>query len=144
VNVPAHLRIGSLEILGALAVFGFAVSRFGAAPRVRALQVVVKVTEPLARGGSREVAFEIDKAGPGVIGRSSDAAVGLLDPEVSREHAEISTVNGVAYLADLGSTNGTFLNGKKIDGARIELRAGDEIDVGTTRIAVLGVGPVDA
>lgn len=142
----AHLRVGSLEILAAMTVFGFAVSRFGrnaSAPIAsRKMRAVLLVTEPLARGGEREVSLELHEGGePAVIGRASDAAVGLLDPEVSRAHAQIELVKGVVYLADLGSTNGTFLNGKKVAGDGIELREGDYLDVGTTRISIGAIAP---
>jgi adenylate cyclase len=43
-------------------------------------------------------------------------------------------------VRDLGSSNGTFLNGKRLTGA-IELREGDEVDVGTTRLRVEKLRP---
>jgi pSer/pThr/pTyr-binding forkhead associated (FHA) protein len=72
------------------------------------------------------------------IGRSKDAGVSLPDQEVSREHARLSSYDGVVYVEDLRSRNGTFLNGRRVIEA-IEVREGDEIDVGTTRIVVTSV-----
>jgi pSer/pThr/pTyr-binding forkhead associated (FHA) protein len=46
-----------------------------------------------------------------VVGRSPDAALRLDDDGISREHAELMLVDGRLRLRDLGSTNGTFLNG---------------------------------
>jgi len=142
-TLPALLRVGSLEILGALALFGVVAARVRAEPpeppRPAAIGLVVH--ESPARGGSREQRIVLPVNASAVIGRSSDAAVGILDPEVSRSHAAFSLNRGVVYLADLGSSNGTFLNGKRVDRGGIEVFAGDAIDVGTTRITVSEIEP---
>ncbi|MGB0514640.1 MAG: FHA domain-containing protein, partial [Wenzhouxiangellaceae bacterium] len=67
---------------------------------------------------------------PSVIGRAADAQVQLTFESVSRRHAEIGRNNGGRLtIRDLGSTNGTFVNGTRID--RIEaLLAGDVIHIG--------------
>lgn len=68
-----------------------------------------------------------------VIGRAVDADI-RFDPEreleVSSSHAEITVRNGTVFLRDLGSTNGTFLNGARI-GTERTLNAGDKIKLGT-------------
>ena len=63
-------------------------------------------------------------AAPLVIGRSADNAIVFDDPNVSRRHAEISAVGGGWVVKDLGSTNGTKVNGATITGERA-LRDGD-------------------
>lgn len=68
-----------------------------------------------------------------VIGRSTSATIQLADREVSRRHTGIETVGTEHMLSDLGSSNGTFLNGRRIDGAT-PLRDGDEVTLGTTRL----------
>jgi DNA-binding winged helix-turn-helix (wHTH) protein len=69
--------------------------------------------------------------GENVIGRASDAAVRIDSKTVSRRHARV-TVTGVrATVEDLGSRNGTSLEGRRIDTA-CELQDGDRIAVGTT------------
>ena len=55
------------------------------------------------------------------------------DPNVSREHAEVRPRGGSWVLTDLGSTNGSRLNGRQIDGSEV-LKPGDEIELGTSRI----------
>jgi len=66
------------------------------------------------------------------IGRSEESDVFLVDPSVSRTHA-IVEVDGVEPIVrDLGSTNGTFVNGERIE-AR-PLRDGDELMFGNTRM----------
>lgn len=68
--------------------------------------------------------------GPNVIGRAPEASVQIESPGVSRLHARIRIENGVATLEDLGSKNGTHLNGTRIDSARV-LADGNEIRLGT-------------
>lgn len=63
------------------------------------------------------------------IGRLPECDVVLADGNVSRRHAEIRRTDGGFVLADLGSTNGTRVNGYPVTVPR-ELQAGDEIAVG--------------
>ena len=64
-----------------------------------------------------------------IIGRSSKAVVRLEDDGVSRQHAKLLLGEaGIVNLVDLGSTNGTFLNGSQIDVALV--REGDRIELG--------------
>jgi hypothetical protein len=67
-----------------------------------------------------------------VIGRSRDSDVVLDDPNVSRRHAELRHVEGRWVVADLGSTNGVKVNGRKVRDA--PLRPGDEITLGLVRL----------
>jgi two-component system cell cycle response regulator len=71
--------------------------------------------------------------GEAVIGRGRTAEVRLFDEGVSREHARIRTDGIRLYVEDLGSRNGTFCNGKKVD-APVPLGDGDKIQVGRTTI----------
>ncbi|GMV16835.1 MAG: DUF4388 domain-containing protein [Polyangiaceae bacterium] len=72
-----------------------------------------------------------------VIGRSSDLDMVLVEEMVSRRHAQISMNGGVISIEDLGSTNGTFVNGEKIQ--RATLREGDRVLVGTSILKVVSV-----
>jgi hypothetical protein len=67
-----------------------------------------------------------------VIGRSSDADVRLDDANASRRHAEVRRIGDGYSVVDLGSTNGTEVNGQRIQ--ETALMNGDVISVGTTRI----------
>jgi hypothetical protein len=67
-----------------------------------------------------------------VLGRSRDCDLRVSDLNVSRRHAEIREQGDRWILVDLGSTNGTLLNGRKID--REQLSDGDTITVGSTEI----------
>ncbi len=65
------------------------------------------------------------------IGRLAGSTITLEDPRVSRKHAEIVVEEGKAVIYDVGSTNGTLVNGIKV-GRPVELAPGDVITVGTT------------
>jgi pSer/pThr/pTyr-binding forkhead associated (FHA) protein len=73
-----------------------------------------------------------------IIGRSSDLDMVLVEDMVSRRHAKISSTESEVYIQDMGSTNGTFVNGEKIAG-RAQLHEGDRILVGTSIIKVVAV-----
>lgn len=66
------------------------------------------------------------------IGRSEESEIVLLDPGVSRAHAVVEVAGGEVSVRDLGSTNGTFLNGRRVETAR--LRDGDELRFGNSRM----------
>jgi FHA domain/Protein of unknown function (DUF3662) len=66
------------------------------------------------------------------IGRSEEGEIVLVDPSVSRAHAVVEIDEGGAFVRDLGSTNGTFLNGRRIEAG--SLRDGDELRFGNTRM----------
>jgi len=67
-----------------------------------------------------------------VLGRSRDADVQIEDPNVSRRHAEIVQEGSVYWLVDLGSTNGTEVDGKRVSRAR--LGDGSHFTVGETTL----------
>lgn len=83
--------------------------------------------------------FPLHKGREIVIGRSSELEMVLIEDMVSRRHAAI-TVNGDELtIADVGSTNGTFVNGEKVKRAR--LKEGDRILIGTSIMKVVTVDP---
>jgi pSer/pThr/pTyr-binding forkhead associated (FHA) protein len=77
-----------------------------------------------------------------IVGRSSDLDMVLVEDMVSRKHAKL-TVNGdQIFIQDLGSTNGTFVNGEKIKRAR--LKEGDRVLVGTSIIKLVATDAAPA
>jgi pSer/pThr/pTyr-binding forkhead associated (FHA) protein len=95
-----------------------------------------------SRGGkppAQVVVHEPDAAKPRTIklhgdteiGRADRCAVRLDDTYVSQVHARLSGDDGSWFVVDLGSTNGTFLNDRRVDG-RAEVHAGDVVKVGKT------------
>ncbi len=71
-------------------------------------------------------------AGSNVIGRGTDADLQLMDQGVSRRHADLHIADGQATVYDLGSTNGTTVNGRSVRSQ--QLQHGDVIRVGHTRL----------
>ena len=72
-----------------------------------------------------------------VIGRSSELDMVLVEEMVSRKHARIALSDGVISIEDLGSTNGTFVNGEKVE--RGTLHEGDRVLIGTNILKVMAV-----
>ena len=70
---------------------------------------------------------------PVVMGRLNECAIVVSDLNVSRRHAEVRPVGSGFVVADLGSTNGTNVNGVRIAGEQV-LRDGDIISLGTTHL----------
>ena len=72
-----------------------------------------------------------------VIGRTG-ADVALSDSEISREHAAIEVADDIVTLVDLASTNGTFVNGNRVE--RSELDNYGEFEVGGTTLMLIVTG----
>jgi pSer/pThr/pTyr-binding forkhead associated (FHA) protein len=70
-----------------------------------------------------------------VVGRSSDLDMVLVEDMVSRKHARIAMQADQIWIEDLGSTNGTFVNGEKIKRAR--LKEGDRVLIGTSILKLI-------
>ena len=73
-----------------------------------------------------------------IVGRSSDLEMVLVEDMVSRRHARIWWETDSLHIEDLGSTNGTFVNGEKVTQAR--LKEGDRVLIGTS---ILKLVPAD-
>jgi pSer/pThr/pTyr-binding forkhead associated (FHA) protein len=67
-----------------------------------------------------------------MIGRGSDNDVSLDDPATSGHHCRIESRNGTYWLADLGSTNGTLVNGEPV--VEKQLNHGDVLAIGQNTI----------
>ena len=81
-------------------------------------------------GGRRKLAsWELQ--GEVVIGRAPECVVSLDDEFASNQHAKIYQAEGRFYVEDLGSTNGTYVNGRRVH-YPTELRAGDRVKIGRT------------
>jgi pSer/pThr/pTyr-binding forkhead associated (FHA) protein len=74
-----------------------------------------------------------------IVGRSSDLDLVLVEDMVSRRHARIQCSDQQITIEDLGSTNGTFVNGEKI--SRAALKEGDRVLIGTSILKVVAVDP---
>jgi DNA-binding NtrC family response regulator len=89
----------------------------------------------LAIGRDNCRAVELPAVGELLIGRDDAADVVLDDPAASRQHARLIVAGGEIRIADLGSHNGTRVNGVRVDGS-VALARGDEIAIGEVTILV--------
>ena len=89
---------------------------------------VEKEVAVLSWSGQRRV---LDKK-RSVLGRSRDADVQIEDPNISRRHAEIVQEGSAYWLVDLGSTNGTEVDGRRVQRARLD--DGSRFTVGETTV----------
>jgi pSer/pThr/pTyr-binding forkhead associated (FHA) protein len=76
------------------------------------------------------------KLEPGIvfIGRAKDCHISISDKTISARHARIVTYFNASYIEDLSSTNGTYLNGKRVK--MHTLHPGDEIALGQQRMII--------
>jgi pSer/pThr/pTyr-binding forkhead associated (FHA) protein len=91
------------------------------------LRVVESGASNLSKGDS------LGLRGVNSLGRSLANSLPILDEFVSGEHLLLSYADGTWYLEDLGSTNGTYLNGRRVEG-KAAIAYGDIIQVGSTRL----------
>jgi pSer/pThr/pTyr-binding forkhead associated (FHA) protein len=87
--------------------------------------------EIAADGAQRRLMLD---GGPVTIGRATDNTLVLRDARVSRYHGRLQARSGALVYSDLGSTNGSRVNGIEID--EVVLGAGDRIEVGDTVLVV--------
>lgn len=77
--------------------------------------------------------FTVDDAV--VLGRSPEADIVIEDPYASEFHLRLNTKEGRLVLSDLGSTNGTYVNGRRVS-TPVDLRRGDAVQIGKTVMEV--------
>ena len=86
-------------------------------------------------GGGRAGEHFVPQGDRTTIGRSPDCEIFLDDVTVSRKHAVLTQRDGGFFIEDLGSLNGTYVNRKRIESARLE--SGDEVQVGKYRLTFM-------
>jgi hypothetical protein len=134
----ASLRSGVVDVLASVSPVAEVVpagdqadsgTRVFEVPVVRAPEVVLAVQEP--GRSTRRVPIT---GAPIRIGRAPECELVLRDSRVSRRHARLHARDGVLLLTDLGSTNGTRVNGHRV--TEVVHGAGDRISVGDTSVVV--------
>lgn len=95
------------------------------------LPLVLRFISGKYQGGE----FPLPVNGEIVIGRSSELEMVLVEDMVSRKHARIVVTDGNIFLEDLGSTNGSFVNGERI--TKAQLSEGDRVLIGTSIIKLV-------
>src|SRR5687767_13274222 len=77
------------------------------------------------------------------VGRDSTNEIVINDAEISRRHARLTFQGGKYVIEDLGSTNGTFVNGQRLAGPRV-LKAGEVVSFGEQIVLVFEMTNFDA
>src|SRR5262245_31924931 len=72
--------------------------------------------------------FELKSGTPMVVGRAPTSDIPVFDPTISRRHAEVTTNDKGIHVRDLGSSNGTFHNGTRVESCTVSV--GDSITFG--------------
>jgi hypothetical protein len=103
-----------------------------AVPAVEAPHAVLREVAP--DGSQRHLTLD---GGPVTIGRATDNTLVLRDARVSRYHGRLTSRQGALVYSDVGSTNGSRVNGVEID--EVVLGAGDRIELGDTILVVESV-----
>lgn len=97
------------------------------APLLRSSMAFIKIISPETSERTVELADR------NTLGRHPDNTIQLLDRIVSKNHCHIDLEQGKFILKDMGSLNGTYVNGERVQGTR-PLAAGDEISLGSTKM----------
>jgi hypothetical protein len=95
----------------------------------------VRISLRVKTGRSAEQRIEVDVSSSLIVGRSDICDVFIDDNKMSRQHFVIENGDGMLSVTDLGSTNGTLLNGIKI-GSPQRLRSGDKLSAGLSDIRI--------
>ena len=137
-----------LRVLGLLAAKPRAVAAPAPAPAAARAAAAPAGAPTAARGTAGKASLRVVSAGAlsnkefvvgaeATLGRGQGCQVQLAEPMVSQLHARLFRNDKGLNIEDLGSTNGTYLNGRKV-GAPARLKKGDRIRVGPIELEVLG------
>jgi hypothetical protein len=94
-------------------------------------RLLVSSPDPGSDGNSTQRTYDLS-APVTILGRGTDCDLRLVDAGVSRHHAELRVEDGEVVLVDLGSTNGTFVNGQPV--RRVSLTDGTQVTLGRTTL----------
>jgi pSer/pThr/pTyr-binding forkhead associated (FHA) protein len=136
--MPADPRLATLGVsLGLVAFLAVVRDRRGAPP-APALDVEISTGVELTVSSAGTIkTYRFGRRT--LVGRAHSADLRLADPQVSRLHARIEIRDDGVYVEDLGSRNGTRVDGANVVGSRC-LRVDEEIEIGAASIIFRGVG----
>ncbi len=83
--------------------------------------------------------FDLQDGPPLVVGRAPTSDIPIIDPTISRRHAEVQCTDGGVTVRDLGSSNGTFINGARVESAAVS--AADVLTFGKVGFRLQAVAP---
>jgi len=85
----------------------------------------------------------LEEGRPITVGRSAANAIRLPDRKLSRIHCQFQVIGGRCQVMDLNSTNGTLVNGQRIQG-EVWLEPDDEVEIGMSRLRLAEISPAEA
>jgi pSer/pThr/pTyr-binding forkhead associated (FHA) protein len=103
-------------------------------------RITFEVDVPAADGSLQRV-VEVDEGVACIVGRSKTAAVSIDSGRISREHLAYTVQDGQLFVEDLGSSNGSWLNGQRIM-RPTAVKRGDQVHAGRPRIVVVAFEPL--
>jgi pSer/pThr/pTyr-binding forkhead associated (FHA) protein len=141
-STSTELLVLRLALIGVIFLFviiaaatmknGVRITNVVTAARTRTAGSKLVLVDPADTGLAPGIEFNV--AGSMSLGRNSSSSIVLHDPSVSGLHASLEQTRGGWQLLDLGSTNGTFVNGQPIDGRGVLLRGGEQINLGAVTL----------
>ncbi|MBN1192224.1 MAG: FHA domain-containing protein [Coriobacteriia bacterium] len=135
--VDVALLFGRIVLLALLYLFLFATVKTGMGMvGGKALRKRSELAIRVVTGPKEVTGISVPLSGPVVIGRSPDADLVIADDFVSSTHAKIVPSDDGFTLEDLGSTNGTLVNGQPAT-RPLPVSAGDVIELGQNRLEVV-------
>jgi hypothetical protein len=135
--VDVALLFGRIVLIALLYFFLFAAVKTGIGMvRDRGSRARAGLALRVTRGPREITGVSVPLAGPVIIGRSPDADLVIADDFVSGTHVRIAPTDDGPVLEDLGSTNGTLVNGQPAT-RPLSLAVGDVIELGQNRLEVV-------
>ncbi len=99
---------------------------------------MARVALRLVRGARAGEVLTLDDNQTVIIGRGSEATYRIQDPSISRRHCQIANTPRGLVVADLGSSNGTYVNGQRLGAGWTQLGVNDAVILGQNEVRVLG------
>ncbi|MBT6157220.1 MAG: FHA domain-containing protein [Planctomycetaceae bacterium] len=120
---------------------GIAISRVAIPEPIREKCLVSTASILIIQGVDQGARFQVEAGGSAGIGRGAKNEIRILDTEVSRRHATLEYGDGHLAIVDLGSSNGTFVNGQPV--RTRQLADGDQIQIGRSILLLNMAGDVN-
>jgi DNA-binding winged helix-turn-helix (wHTH) protein len=121
-------------------VYGFGYAFSGEVADVQRPPAAAALRRHCLVNGKREIELS---DGENIVGRDMDAAVRIDDPTVSRHHARVVVDGAAVRVEDLGSKNGSFVDGKRLRASR-RLRSGNTVKVGSVLLTFKTYSPEES
>src|SRR2546430_1078374 len=103
----------------------------------------MRVELRFVRGPRAGQSYPLDDNATVIIGRGVDTTFRIQDPSISRRHCQITNSPQGVLIADLGSSNGTYVNGQRI-GTWTQLQPNDQVMLGNNEILIASPTPTGA